>query len=1846
MGTFASRLMAILSDSNLDDAVPLASEMKALKIEFETRLQGLRKDCPGQSLPVAACFMEPTDDPDLENSKKGFDVLSYIPDAKQQRMVLNAASSRLKKLSEMKASELFHIPNLAEAVSAVIRLFPSIISPSIASLLVSNGGLAAIGQLLKTFSICEEQVLQAFTLKKENEELLALLLQFMVDISDVTFKRGGGPTINCKDLCGADVLPSLLYLMKNMSTCSSKVIKRLSATLLLNLVTMSRANVSLLKAGAVQQGDCGENGGKNALVSMLCCFLPTCADYATQADLVEVLYRLGRNGMDDIHDVVLTARATSHGRHDEGDDKVLRQQAGSSSSVAVKAFEELMEKPVKGLDLVSELRRIVIMYNMQLGPLASVRSFRVHHINASQPIKIQLAAPWLDVTSDKKLSINVFVMASADTCNNQEASEPPSPEVWDIPFRNIVKVATSLATEQPAIKGTDQDGRQAQQHVTLSLTLSCAPDGFLCPVLAEPSRPFVLYVTAEDREAKAIADYVRNSEVEIKEGNRKKYSGHVIDSSHHTLGIAAAQHQSSPPNGQQKGHVPLEDSQSADLWEEITQPDDGNRDGGGKKMPLAGSGRTKTGSGMPRLMLKKRKMSVGITMYKPLVLQTRDQILASTEASRALHSTANKDAALNAHNAHVDNIPSIQMTDAVPQRTSNTNDFIARSVGPAGDADLAIKTGHLHTSITGAQSLAPHQHISAVHSTHVQCTIGGTLPNTSAVQLVQQSSLVGLQQQPCTVFRNTTDRLRTMSSRRKLGTAAVLTVLTTDPGNQHQAAPPEAHPQYGVKLPSSDGLATTALSIVPGFRAQVPQNHSSGGHAKQSAAVMAADCPAVKVLPDIRKNTTLHEKSEYLSYSKRQKQSQEADALASVPQQSRNTETTPLQVPVDESMLPPAVMETAMVVKKVATTRKPPVAPKKKLPQPSHHNHNLTQPDLAKSATGLTNEVSLDPMNSHHSSNLGLKFERAAESSQKEHAFDDMDLMGEDQNLIQKVASQINSQPHPTTNAQNASAAKVSSCLVGVLAPGEAKRTDPIMDPSMLGVAEEIIKEGTNIKAAPSAYDLNCDSEDEEAVCTGDRLASQAAAAAAGSNKINQHLLQDSAISHGHQLTKARPEGDRGKQRKAVKRPGSKKQQPAKEKETSWAKQPISKEEALEVAPLHAKATADAKAETLKCEGIVIPADNCAKKGRLSSKQVQQKAHSESHNAVCKVIVARPRGVKRMRTEPEPDTGLDEHTPVLSKQVSELQELYNQIDQEHLQEEVVNPYLKEADQSAKSFKQHHAYADSAYREHNSGAGRAAKAGSPMLPDGNMMGEEVPELTVPCQTLRDNRADKELLGTERTHQHGHQQQPYLLQHNNLQLQAHQRMRGKAAGEHQLRILNLNISPTAAAAAPGLFPLDTPEVDLKMEEEGIQAARRALHFSNMKSVHDAVVTQTAMVQECHLAVGEGRGLSSLLLKPPPNINLTTAAAAAGNLTYQCGHDRHPSTINQAMPFITKGSASRDALKLDGYSVSAVLKNDTELVNQQVSIAVTLSKTKDQDYKANMPLSWTNAKLPPFPQLKLMKSEAPLGTLHGQHHSSQGGIKGDKRKIYKASPAMFQQGPSKGQQQALMLLMDDYDNDRSSSSPDDTERMIIPCTNNRPLDGGEEDDDVMLDHGVCDGMPWQQALMAMIQQEAHAQEGEEDEMDSSLTQLKMLMAQIAKSKRQKLMQKKEAMIKDLESRVLEGMKRIEQGVRVSSQRLHHQHVAKVNNLWEDLREKYTSIQAYLEKAQAAARDMWAEYGSVYQQVFEEEKRFESNKKLEAQKERHLFKSFEEEVAVNMTALERELKKIGSMKPFQAWR
>ncbi|GFH24541.1 uncharacterized protein HaLaN_22357 [Haematococcus lacustris] len=256
----------------------------------------------------------------------------------------------------------------------------------------------------------------------DNQKLLSRLFHCTSDLCDAELppdpaKGGKGP--GAKELCAEALLEPLLTYVPQTKGLNVGV-RRSGASALLSLVSSSKANQTrLLQHDALCQG-------------LFANFIPSCADYFTQLDLMEVLYRCLR------------------GAKTPPPDKFLPQPQVRT------LFHSALTK-TKTVDLAKELRACLLELNNTV-PNPSVQSFKALSIQFSAPEVVRAHEPWLDV-GNRQLTINVIII-------DQETSpdDPPSPEPLDFDFDNIRE-----ATVQ------DGEGADAQGVCIVTLQLDKLP---------------------------------------------------------------------------------------------------------------------------------------------------------------------------------------------------------------------------------------------------------------------------------------------------------------------------------------------------------------------------------------------------------------------------------------------------------------------------------------------------------------------------------------------------------------------------------------------------------------------------------------------------------------------------------------------------------------------------------------------------------------------------------------------------------------------------------------------------------------------------------------------------------------------------------------------------------------------------------------------------------------------------------------------------------------------------------------------------------------------------------------------------------------------------------------------------------------------------------------------------------------------------------------------------------------------------------------------------------------------------------------------------------------------------
>jgi hypothetical protein len=201
--------------------------------------------------------------------------------------------------------------------------------------------------------------------RSEGRELLKALLNHAMDLTPASYKQGTDPSVHLKDKAGEVIFGPLFRLMQRMKGVGL-VNKRYACELLGMLCTKSKANAQLLRGhtpagSSVKVSTDKYRSLKAAFIDTLTLLLPDCGDYVCQSHLLEALYRLIRNTLDDVNDAHLTV-LEPQGLLIEG------QEAGE----ARRRFDELaLRDSVKEINLDDELRGIINAYNESLGPRAT-----------------------------------------------------------------------------------------------------------------------------------------------------------------------------------------------------------------------------------------------------------------------------------------------------------------------------------------------------------------------------------------------------------------------------------------------------------------------------------------------------------------------------------------------------------------------------------------------------------------------------------------------------------------------------------------------------------------------------------------------------------------------------------------------------------------------------------------------------------------------------------------------------------------------------------------------------------------------------------------------------------------------------------------------------------------------------------------------------------------------------------------------------------------------------------------------------------------------------------------------------------------------------------------------------------------------------------------------------------------------------------------------------------------------------------------------------------------------------------------------------------------------------------
>lgn len=201
--------------------------------------------------------------------------------------------------------------------------------------------------------------------REDGRELLKLILNHAMDLIAASYKQGADPSVHLKDRAGEVIFAPLLKLLQRMKG-HGLANKRFGCQLLCMLCTKSKANAQLLRghipAGSADDVDKRKfRSLKSAFIDTLSSLLPDCGDYISQNHLLEALYRMIRNTLNDVNDTHLTV--------------LVPQGSWSNAEGAREArrrFEELaLNDNTKGIDLDEALREVIYAYNESLGTRAT-----------------------------------------------------------------------------------------------------------------------------------------------------------------------------------------------------------------------------------------------------------------------------------------------------------------------------------------------------------------------------------------------------------------------------------------------------------------------------------------------------------------------------------------------------------------------------------------------------------------------------------------------------------------------------------------------------------------------------------------------------------------------------------------------------------------------------------------------------------------------------------------------------------------------------------------------------------------------------------------------------------------------------------------------------------------------------------------------------------------------------------------------------------------------------------------------------------------------------------------------------------------------------------------------------------------------------------------------------------------------------------------------------------------------------------------------------------------------------------------------------------------------------------
>ncbi|KAL4859907.1 Mannan endo-1 [Chlorella vulgaris] len=230
------------------------------------------------------------------------------------------------------------------------------------------------------------------------EHALALIFNVVSELGGFSAGRppGGGRAQRGRDLHGTALVPRLVaFLVAPTEPGAWSIMRQKASAALVEYLTNSRGNCELLAA-------------MDSCVLLFSDVLNNCGDI----DVLEALYRLARQG-------------------------ILRQQHRALFAPDfLAALDALLQREPRGLDLSSELRKLLVLHNRQLGTQASVYSVQAKSLQVSGIDGLAAPGMWVDFGL-RSLAVGLVVP------EDEDQDSQPDPELMNFLYADMLRMHTT-----------------------------------------------------------------------------------------------------------------------------------------------------------------------------------------------------------------------------------------------------------------------------------------------------------------------------------------------------------------------------------------------------------------------------------------------------------------------------------------------------------------------------------------------------------------------------------------------------------------------------------------------------------------------------------------------------------------------------------------------------------------------------------------------------------------------------------------------------------------------------------------------------------------------------------------------------------------------------------------------------------------------------------------------------------------------------------------------------------------------------------------------------------------------------------------------------------------------------------------------------------------------------------------------------------------------------------------------------------------------------------------------------------------------------------------------------------